>query len=229
LKRAQAARGAAHALRRLSSEGTELQTLAPNEAVFRREGDYWTLTYRGKTSRPEDAKGFHYLANLLARPGKEIRALDLVVLSGGASAEAVEIAQAREVTRSQTVARDLGHAGEVLDARAKTAYKRRLTELRQKLEDARELGDEEHAEEAEEEIRALGRELKSAVGLSGRTRRAASSSERARVAVTQAIRFTLGKILKNDAELSKLLAATIKTGTVCSYLPPAGFPVRWRL
>jgi tetratricopeptide (TPR) repeat protein len=229
LKRAEAARGPAQAPRRLSSEGTELQTLAPSEAVFRREGNYWTLTYRGKTSRLKDAKGFHYLANLLARPGNEIRALDLVVLSGGASVEAVESAQAGEVTRSQTVAGDLGHAGEVLDGQAKAAYQRRLTELRQKLEDARELGDEERTEEAEEEIRAIGRELRRAVGLSGRSRRAASSSERARLAVTQGIRFALGKILKNDAELSKLLAATIKTGTVCSYLPPAGFPVRWRL
>jgi tetratricopeptide (TPR) repeat protein len=229
LKRAEAARGPAQALPRLSSEGTELQALVPSEAEFRRQGDYWTLSYRGKTSRLKDAKGFHYLANLLARPGEEILALDLVVLSGGPSVEAVEIAQAREVTRSQTVARDLGQEGEVLDAQAKAAYKRRLTELRQKLADARELGDEEHADEAEEEIRALGRELKSALGLSGRTRRAASSSERASLAVTEAIRFALGKILKNDAELSKLLAATIKTGTVCSYLPPADFPLRWRI
>jgi hypothetical protein len=30
-------------------------------------------------------------------------------------------------------------------------------------------------------------------------------------------------------ELSKLLAATIKTGTVCSYAPPHGFLVRWQL
>jgi len=90
-------------------------------------------------------------------------------------------------------------------------------------------GDEEGIEEAEEEIQVLSRELKSAVGLSGRNRRAASSSERARVAVTHAIRFALGKIAKNDAGLAKMLAATIKTGTVCSYVPPAGFPARWFL
>jgi tetratricopeptide (TPR) repeat protein len=229
MKRAEAARGPAHAVRRLPSESAELPALAPGEAAFRREGDHWTLTYRGKTSRLKDAKGFHYLANLLAHPGKEIRALDLVVLIGGGTGEAVELAQAREVTRSGTMAGDLGDAGEVLDARAKAAYKQRLNELRQKLEEARELDDEERAEEAEEEIRALGRELKRAIGLSGRTRRAASSSERARAAVTQAIRFALGKISKNDVELSKLLAATIKTGTVCSYAPPDGFPVRWQL
>jgi len=127
------------------------------------------------------------------------------------------------------VAGALGPAGEVLDEPAKAAYRRRLTELRGKLDDARELGDHESIEQAEEEIDALSRELKSAVGRSRRTRHAASSSERARVAVTQAIRLALAKIAKNDAELSKMLAAAIKTGTVCSYVPPGGYPVRWLL
>ena len=223
IERIEAARAPASALRQLPSEA------AQGEAVFRREGDYWTLTYVGKTSRLKDAKGFRYLAHLLAHPGEEIRALDLVVLISGASAEAMETPAAKDLARSHTVAGDLGHAGEVLDARAKSAYKNRLAELEEELEDARELGNEERIEKVEAEIQALGRELKSAVGLSGRARRASSSPERARIAVTQAIRFALGKIAKNDAELSKLLTPTIKTGTVCSYLPDDRFPVRWRL
>jgi len=47
--------------------------------------------------------------------------------------------------------------------------------------------------------------------------------------VTQAIRFALRKMAKNNAELSNLLAPTIRTGTVCSYVPAGNFPVRWRL
>jgi tetratricopeptide (TPR) repeat protein len=229
IKRAEGARALALALRPLPSESTERQTPTPGETVFRREGDYWTLTYGGKTSRLKDAKGFHYLAHLLAHPGEEIRALDLVGLIGGASADAVEATHATDFARSHAIAGDLGHAGEVLDAQAKAAYKQRLAELQDELEDAREFGDEERAEKAEEEIQALGRELKSALGLSGRNRRAASSTERARVAVTQAIRLALRKIAKIDAELSKLLAPTINTGTVCSYVPAVGFPVRWLL
>jgi len=55
--------------------------MAQNEAVFRREGDYWTVTYEGKTSRLKDAKGFHYIAHLLAHSGEEIGAHDLSLAS----------------------------------------------------------------------------------------------------------------------------------------------------
>jgi tetratricopeptide (TPR) repeat protein len=200
-----------------------------NDAVFRGEGDYWTIAYEGKTARLKDAKGLHYIAYLLAHPGQEIRALDLVTRIGGGGEEPLETASAKDFARSDTVAGNLGHAGEVLDAQAKAAYGRRLKELREELEEARELGNEQRAEKAEEEIEALGRMLKGAIGLAGRDRRAASSTERARIAVTKAIRLSLNKIAENDASLGKLLSTTIKTGTVCAYVPDDRFPVSWRL
>ena len=199
------------------------------ECIFRREGDYWTIAYDGKTARLKDAKGFHYIAYLLGHPGQEIRALDLVTRIGGGGEETVEKASAEDLARSDSVAGDLGNAGEMLDAQAKAAYQRRLTELEDELEEARELGNEARAEKAEDEIVALGRELKGAIGLAGRDRRAASSTERARIAVTKAIRLSLNKIAENDASLGKLLSTTIKTGTVCAYVPDDRFPVTWRL
>jgi hypothetical protein len=199
------------------------------DSIFHREGDYWTVAYEGRTTRLKDAKGLHYLAYLLAHPGQEIRALDLVTRIGGGGEEASERASAEDLARSDTVAGDLGHAGETLDAQAKAAYQRRLTELEDELEEARELGNEARAEKAEDEIEALGRELKGAIGLAGRDRRAASSTERARIAVTKAIRLSLSKIAENDASLGKLLSTTIKTGTVCAYVPDDRFPITWRL
>jgi hypothetical protein len=62
----------------------------------------------------------------------------------------------------------LGDAGEMLDEEAKTAYRRRLAELREGLEEAKGLGKVERAERAEGEIEALTRELSRAVGLGGR-------------------------------------------------------------
>jgi tetratricopeptide (TPR) repeat protein len=200
-----------------------------SQAVFQMEGDYWTIAYDGKTARLKDAKGLHYLAYLLAHPGQEIRALDLVTRIGGGGEEASDKAGAEDLARSDKVAGDLGHAGEMLDAQAKAAYQRRLTELEDELEEARELGNEARAEKAEDEIEALGRELKGAIGLAGRDRRAASSTERARIAVTKAIRLSLSKIAENDASLGKLLSTTIKTGTVCAYVPDDRFPITWRL
>jgi tetratricopeptide (TPR) repeat protein len=199
------------------------------DCIFRREGEYWTLAYEGRTSRLKDAKGMHYMAYLLAHPGEEIRALDLVTRIGGGGEETVQKASAEDLSRSDTASGDLGHAGEILDAQAKAAYQRRLTELEEELEEAREFKDEERIAKAEDEREALGRELRGAIGLAGRDRRSASATERGRIAVTKAIRLSLNKIAENDASLGKLLSTTIKTGTVCAYVPDERFPVSWRL
>ena len=51
--------------------------------VFRREGDYWTVTFDGHTVHVRDLKGMHYLARLLADPGREFHVLDLVAAEIG--------------------------------------------------------------------------------------------------------------------------------------------------
>jgi hypothetical protein len=50
----------------------------PTGCVFRREGDYWTVTYEGVTLRLRDGKGMHYVAHLLTHPGERIAAADLI-------------------------------------------------------------------------------------------------------------------------------------------------------
>src|SRR5262245_52970609 len=121
----------------------------------------------------------------------------------------------------------LGDAGEMLDEQAKVAYRRRLSELRAEVEEAQALGSVERAEQAEEEIEALTRELARAVGLGGRNRRAASAAERARQSITKSIKSALETITQSEAPLGDLLARCIKTGTFCCYRPDPNFPLAW--
>ena len=121
----------------------------------------------------------------------------------------------------------LGDAGEMLDEQAKAAYRRRLAELREELEEAKELGNVERAEQAEEEIDALTKELSRAVGLGGRNRKAASASERARQSITKTIKAVLDRIAQSDAGLGDILSRCIKTGTFCSYQPDPDSPIEW--
>ena len=115
--------------------------------------------------RVRDLKGMHYLARLLAEPGREFHVLDLV---------AAETRDRRaDAARPSGRARALGDAGEMLDERAKEAYRRRLTEIEEDIEQARALGDTERAAQADAERDFLVRELSRAVGLGGRDRRAA--------------------------------------------------------
>jgi tetratricopeptide (TPR) repeat protein len=190
-----AAERAAHAGGDVASKGD------PGAAIFRREGDVWSLVFAGQTARLRDLRGFHYLARLLADPGREVHAADLV------SGESPDPAIVRG-----------GDAGEMLDAQAKQAYRRRLAEIDADLEEATTLGDAERAAQAEAEREFLVRELARAVGLGGRDRRAGSASERARVSVTRAIRQAVSRIREHHAPLAEHLERSIRTGTYCAYL-----------
>jgi hypothetical protein len=126
-----------------------------------------------------------YLGRLLAHPGRDVHVLDLVA---GARAGS-DVASSAEPLLA-----DAGDAGELLDARARKAYRRRLAEIDEDIERARALGDVGRAAQAETERDFLLRELSRAVGLGGRRRRAGAASERARTAVTRAIRQALGRM-----------------------------------
>jgi hypothetical protein len=82
---------------------------------------------------------------------------------------------------------------------------------------------------AELEIDSLVAELSRASGLGGRSRVAASGSERARQSVTRAIKDALSRIAGCHPSLGRALARQIKTGTYCSDQPDLVCKVRWSL
>jgi tetratricopeptide (TPR) repeat protein len=189
--------------------------------AFRREGDYWSVIFDGHTVRVRDLKGMRYLARLLADPGREYHVLDLVAAETGRGAQ-VDSGQAAGLPRSA-----FGDAGEVLDARAKDAYRRRLAEIDEDIERAHAIGDAERAAQADLERGFLVRELARAFGLSGRGRRAASASERARAGVTRAVRQAIARITEHHPQLGAHLDRTIRTGTYCAYFPDPRVPAGW--
>jgi hypothetical protein len=193
---AHTAKPAAHAGR----DGGLDEQPAADLNVFRREGDYWSVVFEGRTVRVRDIKGMRYLALLLAHPGREFHVLDLVAAETG-----------------QKVA--LGDAGEMLDERAKSAYRRRLAEVEDDIEQARALEDAEREAQADTERDFLMRELARAVGMSGRDRRAASASERARSGVTRAVRHGIARIGDHHPQLGEHLTRSVRTGTYCAYVP----------
>ena len=188
-----------------------------HRAALRREGEYWAVQYGGSLVRVKDSKGMRYLAQLLWHPGQELHALDLVVGDGG-----------DRVGPREGAGMGTGDAGPVLDAQAKAAYKRRLTELQLEVEEARANQDLGRAEKAQVEMDFLLGELSAAVGLGGRDRRAASDAERARQSVTRAIKGAIDRLAVASPELGQHLRTTVHTGVFSSYVPDPRAPVSWR-
>jgi predicted ATPase len=204
------------------------------KGLFSKEGEYWTVGFGRNSFRLKDSKGLGYLAHLLRHPGVEFHVLDLAGgIAGqrdddetGQSAHGLPHG-AEDLEKAGIHIGSLGDAGEMLDDQAKSAYRRRLSDLREELEEAKERGNVERAEQAEQEIDALTRELSRAVGLGGRNRRAVSASERARQSIGKTIKAVLERIAQSDAALGDILSRCIRTGTFCSYQPDPDFPIAW--
>jgi tetratricopeptide (TPR) repeat protein len=194
----------------------------PSQSIFRRDGDHWSLTFDGRTTLLRNLKGLHYLARLLSEPGREFHVLDLVAAEAGLPAGADEAV-------TSVFVRSASRGDVLLDAQAKTAYRRRLGEIEEDIEEARTLGDDERAAQAEGERDFIVRELAAAVGLGGRDRGFGSDSERARASVTRAVRQAMARIREHHRLLGDHLDRTIRTGTYCAYLPDPRAPARWQL
>jgi hypothetical protein len=194
--------------------------------AFYRRGDIWTIGSLGHEIQLRDAKGLAHVARLLAAPRVEFHALDLVGGMPSARGETAAIAVGAGI---EVRARGEGDAGPVLDNQAKAAYRARVGELRDEIEEAESFNDGARAARAREELDFLARELAGAVGLHGRDRKTGSDAERARVNVTRAIRTAIKRICEHDAALGRQLGAAIRTGTFCVYEPPPGEAPVWDL
>ena len=134
-----------------------------------------------------------------------------------------------ELERAGIRVGNLGDAGEMLDDQARSTYRRRVCELREEFEEAKQFDHLEQAEQIEGEIEALTTELSRAVGLRRRSRRAASAAKRARQSVTHAIKTALERIGDGHPVLHESLSQAIGTGIYCRYEPEPDALISWGL
>lgn len=202
-----AALGAGRALSWSDAVNEGLRTAAPAAAdraptagetidvVFHRSGDMWAMSRSGHEVLLRDSKGIRYLAELIAANGRELHVLDLA----GAGLEQP--------------------GSELVDDAARSAYRQRLAELEEELDEAERFGDPERVRRASDERDSLNAELAAALGLGGRSRRTPSSVERARKAVSNRIRDALVRIEREDPELGAHLRRSVRMGSECAYRP----------
>jgi hypothetical protein len=182
-------------------------------ATLERDGKWWVASSGGSSVRLQDTKGLRYLAELVAHPGCERHALDLVDRAEGVD-PGDPTARIGRIDR-----RALGDAGPLLDGRARNEYRRRIEQLRDDAGEALAAGRLDAAEAHQEELDQLVRQLAEAFGLGGRDRRAASAAERARLNVTRALRAATAKLADALPGAGAALDRRVRTGLYCAYEP----------
>jgi hypothetical protein len=164
------------------------------------------LVCEGRSTRLRLVRGLPMLARLVENPGRELHVLDL-------AAE----------PEDEGLLVDRGDSGEVLDAKAREAYQRRVADLRAEIDEAERFADAFRADRARRELDMLIQQLSSAVGLGGRARRVGSAAERARILVQRRVREAIKKVAEHEPELGRHLDWAIRTGTFCAYEPMGRF------
>jgi hypothetical protein len=178
-----------------------------NCASLVNEGEFWAFEWDRRIVRMKGSKGVRLLGVLIENPGRQFHVTDL---------ETYE--------RKHDPARDdLSFAPSdgcpILDEEAKNAYRARLVELRDELDEAQEFNDIFRTSKIREEMAILTKELARAFGLYGRNRLALSDAERARVRVTLAVKGAIERISKYEPSVGWHLATSVKTGAFCLYRP----------
>jgi hypothetical protein len=193
---------------RLRAKVPRVQPAGAN--VIRREGDVWLIRYSGTALRVKDARGVHYLAALLAAPGRQLHVLQLAGVGRSSVAAVGGDGRAPISALGATI-------DDAPDARARGQYAARVDELRASLEEAERFGDLGRAELLRVELDQLMAEL------SARFRSRAHGhgpAEAARKAVTKALRTEIGRLLAKHPPLGRHLRQAMRMGTVCVYAPP---------
>jgi hypothetical protein len=225
---AQRARGVAEALPARDRERAPRKAVAaePLSAAATREGEVWSFQFEGRTVRVRDSKGVRLLAQMLAHPGLE---LDALQLDRGAESAPASSARTGAIPAELSVDDPRAGTGPALDETAKSAYRRRVDDLREELDEAERFNDPERVARAREEMDFIARELSSAVGLGGRDRPQAAAAERARVNVTRAVKTAIRRLSVQDVSIGAELRATVQTGRYCSYRPDPRRPIDWKV
>jgi hypothetical protein len=167
---------------------------------LRREGDIWQVRGGSTIVRVKHSRGMGFLARLVERPGEEVHVLAL-----GSDEPAASVAES--------------DAGEVIDERARRAYRQRVADLDEDLAEAERNADGGRLAKLRREREALGEELRRAVGLGGRVRRDGSATERARVNVQRRMRDAIARIAECDEDLGRFFEHAVSTGTFCCFRP----------
>jgi hypothetical protein len=196
---------AARIARELEMQGLEQSAGAvppaprANAATITKQGDVWRVALGTRAVSLRDSRGMVLLARLVERPGEEVHVLALASDEAGGMAET--------------------DAGDVLDERARAAYRRRLAELEEDVTEAERHADAGRLALLGREREMLEREVARAVGLGKRARRAGSATERARVNVQRRLKDAIDRVTAADGELGRFFERAVCTGTFCCFRP----------
>ena len=187
------------------------------DELLRFDGTQWEFRFEGRAVTLANTVGMRHIGHLIGSPGRSFTAMQLSAIVN-ALHTAAPLLPASEGLK---VRESTGDGGQMIDDEAVRQFRARLDELADRIAEAERNNDLGRLEKLKSEREAIEDELLRSTGLGGRPRPMSDDSERARKAVSKAIRDVLRRIAKEDPELGKYLEAGLRLGHDCVFVLPA--------
>lgn len=190
--------------------------------VFKKTGDFWTVRFQGKTHTIKNSTGMAYIACLLVKPNKPITAL---ILANPKS-------DTKLMTQGKVVENDAVSSGsskqqEIIDKDTLQSCQNRIIEINNELAEAEKNNDSAAQERLAKEKEQILNYIQSSCKPTGQNKSFPNNIEKARKAVTIAIRRALDNIKEYNAPLYQHLDNSIQRGIDFAYKPERN--INWEL
>ena len=183
---------------------------ASPDNIFRRRGNVWELRFNGQTSfnLSNCDTGCRYIHQLLANPGKSFEVWYMV-----------------HKTSTEAIDEALNESEEVTDRQALAALNKKVRELRQDIEEAKDCKDYIQQEKLEEELEKIIKQIRTDTGLGGKIRTVSRGKDNCRTSFCNAFVRAIAAIRETDASLADYLTKSIRRGANPEYQPPES--IQW--
>ena len=168
--------------------------------TFKREGDFWTVVFEGKSFHLKATEGARHLSHLLTHPNRDFAATELLQSTSGRRETLVE-----------------GSEGDMADGKALAEYKARVVEIRLEIAAAERNNDTGQAEVYRTELDQILDQIRAVTGLGGHRRVLGERAERARKSVSARVTYAIDQIRAHHRGLAEHLALRILKGRSFSY------------
>ena len=219
-----------------SNKTEPLATQQSRDYEFFLKGEFWTISYEGKTTHLRDSRGLQYIHCLLENPEKEFYTLDLVhKIKICPPPEYIYEFLSKEERDKQLIKENVykgltKNTGDVLDKEGIRLLKERYEDLESELINEQTPPNDERTSEIEMDMDEIKKTLSAGHDKLGRPRKFPNDAEKARKAISKAVKESLDKIKDENnghRSLWKHFEITLTIGIFCSYKPEK--PIPWHL
>jgi hypothetical protein len=199
----------------------------PQEDKFIREAATWLISFGEETCRVKPLRGHEYIALLLENPGKAIRALELLTLTGGQpehSALLATILSEEDGAGERSDARQYPSSGksdfpaqEVVDGQTRHELTEQLLKLERDITYRAEIGDNAGVDKLQQEYSIIESHLNRTRDVRGRPRVFSGENEKARISITHALSRAYEDIQDQAPKIAAHLKSSIVRGSTFLY------------